>query len=277
MAPDLIKSQSFLQACVDERQVRRFGSKLSGLDPQFLKWANDQYLALEASPVWPSVLSEVLNQFSLKPGLVLEFGVCTGTSTNLIAEQVAPKEVFGFDSFKGWPEDWTFGHLRVPKDFIAISSDTLPFNANVRLVKGFFSDTLPSFLTQNVGPASILHIDCDTFGSIEDIFRNIHPRLQVGTIIVFDEVLGDMGLENELKAFWSLLKEHPFSFEWLGRGGHCWTKDAEVVFNNVRRGGIVSDLRLAFANLGSILDVLSNRRPFDQVLSAAALRITSLP
>ena len=86
-----------------------------------------------------------------------------------------------------------------------------------------------------------------------------------------------MGLENELKAFWSLLKAHPFSFEWLGRGGHCWTKDAEEVFNNVRRGGIVSDLRLAFANLGSILDGLSNRRPFDQVLSAAALRITSLP
>jgi len=42
-----------------------------------------------------------------KEGLIIEFGVATGSTTNIIANVAKPRTVHGFDSFEGLPEDWS--------------------------------------------------------------------------------------------------------------------------------------------------------------------------
>ena len=39
-------------------------------------------------------------------GDFLEFGVFQGRSINIIAEKFPDQKIYGFDSFKGLPEDW---------------------------------------------------------------------------------------------------------------------------------------------------------------------------
>ena len=42
-----------------------------------------------------------------RSGLVLEFGVASGSSITGIAGEMPHRTVYGFDSFEGLPEDWT--------------------------------------------------------------------------------------------------------------------------------------------------------------------------
>ena len=93
-----------------------------------------------------------------------------------------------------------------------------------------------------------------------DIFKHTAPRFQVGTVIVFDEVLGDMGTENELKALWELLQGQRFGFEWLARGGHCWTAETQARFNAIKKGDFFWSLKFVIANLGSVVGLLRNGR-----------------
>ena len=91
-------------------------------------------------------------------GLVMEFGVFDGRSLKQIAA-ASPREVHGFDSFEGLPEDWTHfqkkGRFSLGGELPAIDA------ANVCLHKGWFDDTLPPFLDTHPGPARFIHIDCD--------------------------------------------------------------------------------------------------------------------
>jgi hypothetical protein len=273
---DLTAARSFIEACLDERQHDGFRRMRERLSPEFRAWADDQYAALDAAPKWPQVLDTALGK-EPREGMLCEFGVCTGNSTNLIAKKIAPREVFGFDSFEGLPDDWVIGNIRVPKGFLAIDPAKLHFEPNVKLVKGYFCDSLPGFLETHAGPVALLHIDCDTYESTVDILKHTSPRFQVGTVIVFDEVLGDMGTENELKAFYELLQKRPFGFEWLARGGHCWTAETQARFHSIKRNDFLWSLKFALRNPGQVLGYLRNKKKVEDALSAAALRITSLP
>ncbi len=277
MSKDLTATRAFIEACLDEKQHEAFRKMRDRLDPAFREWANAQYEVLERGPNWGSVLETALKTGPIAEGLLCEFGVCTGNSTNLIAKAVAPREIYGFDSFEGLPDDWVMGNIRVPKGFLAIDPAKLRFEPNVRLVKGYFCNSLPGFMEQTPGPISLLHIDCDTYESTVDILKHTAPRFQVGTVIVFDEVLGDMGTENELKAFYELLQRQRFGFEWLARGGHCWTAETQARFHSIKKGDFFWSLKFAVANLGSVVGFLRNKKKVENALSAAALRITALP
>jgi hypothetical protein len=79
-------------------------------------------------------------------GVALEFGVATGATINRIARNLENWRVFGFDSFEGIPEPWE----RHPAG--AYAQEKLPeIPANVALVKGWFSDTLPGFVGEHAG------------------------------------------------------------------------------------------------------------------------------
>src|SRR5919107_6018636 len=93
-----------------------------------------------------------------RDGLVCEFGVFEGASTNYLARRLPGRRLFGFDSFRGLPEAWR-------PDFGAGAFSTggrLPrVESNVTLVEGWFEDTLPPFVAGHSGPVALLHIDCD--------------------------------------------------------------------------------------------------------------------
>lgn len=89
--------------------------------------------------------------------LWLEFGVFEGKTINYISKFTTDK-VYGFDSFEGLPEKWTDQF-----DKGAFKVSELPkVNDNVVLVKGWFDETLPTFIQeQNGKKVSFLHMDAD--------------------------------------------------------------------------------------------------------------------
>jgi Methyltransferase domain len=144
-------------------------------------------------------------------GLVLEFGVASGTTINLLAELTAGP-VYGFDSFAGLPEDWRPGF---PRGMFA--HDLPAVRPNVELVKGLFEDTLPRFLSEHSGPAAFLHVDCDLYSSTRTVLLRCEPRIVPGTVIVFDEYFNYVGWRgHEYRAFQEFVARAGRRYEYIG-------------------------------------------------------------
>ena len=145
-------------------------------------------------------------------GLVLEFGVYTGRSINLIAERIPLGEiVFGFDSFAGLPQDWRPGFGKG-----AFATAIPEVRPNVRLVVGLFEDTLPPFLAAHAGPTSFIHVDCDLYASTRTVLDLCRDRIGAGTVIVFDEYCNYPGWQaHEHRAFLEFVAETGRSFDYV--------------------------------------------------------------
>lgn len=140
-------------------------------------------------------------------GLYLEFGVFEGKSINVIANIVEPKKVYGFDSFKGLPEDWNRGDTIYKKGHFSLNE--LPkVNYNVNLVEGFYEDSLAVWKEKYKDDISFIHIDVDLYSSTKTILNELDKQIKPGTIICFDEYcdwtssgIYDAWEEGEYKAF----------------------------------------------------------------------------
>lgn len=151
------------------------------------------------------------------PGTILEFGVSIGTTIRAIAGAIGQRDVVGFDSFKGLPENWLDG---VEAGSFASDIPTVPDNA--RLVIGMIEDTLPTFLaSMKERQIRFIHIDTDLYGPAKTVLSLCQPFMQE-TIIVFDEFYNYPGWrDHEFKAFTEFQREHEgtFKFEYIGLGG----------------------------------------------------------
>jgi hypothetical protein len=89
---------------------------------------------------------------------------------------------------------------------------------NVRLIKGWFSDTLPRFLEETPGEIGFCHVDCDLYSSTTFILNSIGNRFAEKSVIIFDELAGFNGYEDhEFKAFLEFLVNFKYDFDFLGR------------------------------------------------------------
>jgi hypothetical protein len=147
-------------------------------------------------------------------GHIAEFGVFEGESINYLSKKIYPKPIFGFDSFLGLAEDFV---LDCPKGKFNLNGLLPEVNDNVNLVTGFFSDTLPEWLSNNPGSFSLLNIDCDTYESTSFVLNSIGPdRIVPGTLILFDEYFGFHGWENcEFKAWQEYCKINNIKYKYL--------------------------------------------------------------
>lgn len=153
-------------------------------------------------------------------GMWLEFGVYAGGTINRIA-RYTDGLVWGFDSFEGLPHAWTG---RVEPNGVTYGAGTfslggvLPSVApNVRLVKGWYSETIPKFMAENPGPVSFIHVDSDIYSSAKDILHNFNTRICNGCVIVFDELVDYPNFEeHEWRAWWEFVEANKVSFEWIG-------------------------------------------------------------
>ncbi|WP_255448581.1 class I SAM-dependent methyltransferase [Telmatospirillum sp. J64-1] len=144
-------------------------------------------------------------------GMVLEFGVRRGHSINHIAAQAGQK-VHGFDSFEGLPEAWG----SEPQGVLSTGAQLPPVAENVVLHPGWFSDTLPRFLAEHPGPVRFVNIDSDIYSSAKTVLTALAPRMQPGTILVFDEFIGNRSWrEDEYKAFHEFAAEYRARFEYV--------------------------------------------------------------
>lgn len=125
-----------------------------------------------------------------KEGQILEFGVFEGTTINIIAEKFYNEIVWGFDSFEGLPEDWVTINsekIKFPKGHFKL--EVLPkVKNNVKLIKGWFNETIPKWKKNNKKSIKLLHIDCDLYSSTKDVLFMLNDLIVSETLIIFDEI-----------------------------------------------------------------------------------------
>ena len=129
----------------------------------------------------------------------LEFGVYKGDSIKEWTDlnQNPKSEFFGFDTFYGLPEDWTYTMKKGEFDL----QGNIPKidDPRVKIVKGLFQETLHPFLkTFNRKYKMVIHMDADLFSSTLYVLTQLDPFLENGDILMFDEF---SGLTGEFKAF----------------------------------------------------------------------------
>ncbi len=146
-------------------------------------------------------------------GLNLEFGVYSGRTINHIAGVVQEKKVYGFDSFEGLPEAWRSGFEEG-----MFKVQTLPeVKNNVSLIKGWFHETLPEFVSNHKDKCAFVHIDCDLYSSTKTVFDNLSEQIVPGTVIVFDEYFNYPNWqEHEYKAFKEFIEKKNLKYEYIG-------------------------------------------------------------
>jgi hypothetical protein len=149
-------------------------------------------------------------------GLVLEFGVNRGDSIRWIADEVKPRQVHGFDSFDGLPTGGGGTHWHKHQFDQDSRKPAVP--ANVTLHQGWFSNTLPSFLSnQSEETVAFVHIDCDLYQSTKDIFDCLEKYFVPGTAIVFDDYYNlPNWRQHEHRAFQEFRERTGFRHKYIG-------------------------------------------------------------
>jgi predicted O-methyltransferase YrrM len=139
------------------------------------------------------------------PGNIVELGTWKGYSTRVIRDELwrarlwhpgtPRKRIFACDSFAGLAEDYE--HLKAGTFATAV-----PKLFGVRIVNGFFEDTLTPELAAEVGPVSFVHLDADLYSSTVTALKWLTPLVQPGTMLLFDEFMGEDPAEARALAEW---------------------------------------------------------------------------
>lgn len=211
--------------------------------PDYADWCVEQNLQFQQVATDEQALYAALtqhrDQIVKHGGMCAEFGVFQGHSLRRCAELVPECHWYGFDSFEGFENDWQINNNQYALSKEAFSLGGVVPNLdrdNVSLVKGYFSQSLPEF-SSGLAPDqyfSFVHIDCDTFAAAECVFNYLGDRFVKGTIIVFDDIVGLIGITDAMKAFYDFVKAKNITFEWLvcGKGPN--------VFSVLDRGCVIT-------------------------------------
>jgi hypothetical protein len=182
-----------------------------------------------------SLLTEIRDQ-NIEGDLV-EFGVYQGTWISrlwVITEELGlNRQVYGFDSFKGlskpdpvcdsdfWKEGQYACSLAAAMKNVKASE-----RPRIRLIEGFFSDSLKTDAAQKIDKISFARIDCDIYLPALECLNYIGRRLSDRSILVFDD-WPYMTTQGEQKAFIDWLPEVPhlrFEFLFYNTWGHFYLR-----------------------------------------------------
>jgi hypothetical protein len=131
------------------------------------------------------------------------------------------RDVYGFDSFEGLPkpdiahdhEFWKEGmyaaRIEDVKAYLKCSE-----NPNVKLIKGWFSDTLKQAEANNIKQIAFARIDCDLYHPTVECLDYLKDRLVDNAILVFDDWMFDLRV-GETKAFYEWLPNSGWKFDFL--------------------------------------------------------------
>jgi hypothetical protein len=165
--------------------------------------------------LWDYCLKRVPN-FQQEGMIIAEFGVWKGESINYFAKKCPKAQVFGFDSFEGLEEDW-YGFVP-PKGTFNMGGKLPKCEKNVELYKGWFEETLPSFMKKlNQSKIHIVHMDADTYKPTFFVLNSLSNNLGPGTIIIFDEYFGYPNFRShEFKAWKNFVDLSGFKYRYIG-------------------------------------------------------------
>lgn len=193
---------------------------------KYTEWLNTELHRLDLVSVWPKPSTHKGGLGGIKGGItscggraalnsvvVLEFGTYNGYSANRLSRVC--RQVYGFDSWKGLPEDWK-GVER--KGHFALDSLPEVFD-NVELIPGWFNQTLEPFLDSHPDiDVGLIHIDCDLYSSTRYVLDTLYARgiIRPGLKIIFNEVVNYRGFQDgEIRALYELVQEQGVKFRWL--------------------------------------------------------------
>ena len=205
-----IKEKLYRSDWEPKQNIKQYLQQVAGLETA--KYIIKNMPNVPAYNVTLDILTNALSKVTID-GMYLEFGVFSGRTINHIADKTLDKIIYGFDSFEGLPEDWrtgfeegTFKRINLPK-----------VNSNVKLVKGWFNDTLPKFVEEHNEKCAFIHIDCDLYSSTKCVFDLLEDKIVSGTIIVFDEYFNYPDWQNgEYKALQEFIIQNNLLYEYIG-------------------------------------------------------------
>uniref|UniRef100_A0A6S8AZL1 Uncharacterized protein n=1 Tax=Aureoumbra lagunensis TaxID=44058 RepID=A0A6S8AZL1_9STRA len=120
----------------------------------------------------------------------LEFGIFRGKSINISYDLLKERriQVIGFDSFTGLPQAWrASGGFK--KGAFNLEGKLPPVREGVRLIPGFFNQSLPLFLTKSPNlELTGFSIDCDLYLGALEVLILLHPFLKKDALIHFHEI-----------------------------------------------------------------------------------------
>ncbi|MFZ1086101.1 MAG: TylF/MycF/NovP-related O-methyltransferase [Terracidiphilus sp.] len=173
------------------------------------------------------ILYEMTRDSTHELGSYVEFGVYNGTSMKCMLSLLSQMKldyvhVFGFDSFKGLPENVVSedggvfhpGQFSCPRE-IALQniSDMESKPERASLIEGWYKDTLTRPPSEyGITRASIVLFDCDAYSSARLALRFIYSVLDETCAMIFDDwKLNDLDIREmgEFRAFNEFLSEHP--------------------------------------------------------------------
>lgn len=199
----------------------------------FTTWTSDTpwgvkacYGLQDAEIVFAEHLLEKLQTDGVE-GAIVEFGTYYGHWLQVLAGIMEnrgwQRDMWGFDSFEGLPPPqegldpsvWHEGQYSAPFEEVRARLEVArrPW---LRLVKGWFNDTLVAEPATGIGPIAYARIDGDLYASCVDCLKFLTPRLVKGAILVFDDWQFDPGV-GEPRAFDEWMAANPgWKFEYLG-------------------------------------------------------------
>ncbi len=199
----------------------------------FTTWSSDTpwgvkacYGLQDAEIVFAEHLLEQLEADQV-PGAIVEFGTYYGHWMQVLAGIMETRgwqrDMWGFDSFEGLPQPqegldptiWHEGQYAAPFEEVQARLEVArrPW---LRLVKGWFSDTLPAEPARSIEQIAYARVDGDLYASCVDCMAFLGPRLVKGAILVFDDWQFDPTV-GEPRAFDEWRAANPgWKFEFLG-------------------------------------------------------------
>jgi hypothetical protein len=139
-------------------------------------------------------------------GHIIEFGVWKGHSTRVIRDELwrsgmwdraqRQKRIYACDSFEGLPANYE--HLSA-----GTFATPVPKLTGVRVVTGLFEDSLTPALAAKVGQVSLAHLDADLYASTVCALEWVTPLLHAGSLLLFDEFLGEDPAEARAFVEWT--------------------------------------------------------------------------
>jgi hypothetical protein len=139
------------------------------------------------------------------PGDIIEFGVARGGSTRVLRRVLsecergqiggARKTIYACDSFKGLREKFENAQIGA----FACEVPNIP---GVQIVEGYFEDSLTPALARRVGRVALASLDADLYSATLCALRWLTPLLQSGSLLLFDEYLGEQASERRAHEDW---------------------------------------------------------------------------
>lgn len=169
-------------------------------------------------------------------GDLVEFGIFQGAWLNRFFDMTnrvgLDRMIWGFDSFAGLSKPhekydgpfWKEGMYAASRAEVEerIRANERP---RIRLVEGFFRESLKTNEAQSLGRVCFARIDCDIYEPALDCLTFLTNRLSDGAILVFDD--WSLWVVGETRAFFEWVKTTPhLRFEYLSQGpwGHLYIR-----------------------------------------------------